>query len=503
MPEDISYLIIFNLLTISLLVVSLISISKKVNYIAILMTCFLWGLIPWPFLYLKDTIKSVLMITLTRILITIIGTFIFIVITFFLNSYYKRKGTIKSSWFQYSFKDFKMQIKSYLPSSLHENHKHKLHLKISYNLYYFLLGFTYFISILFYFFCFQKLGVVFTSIVYIVATTIIVAFWNLARRFEYLDSIKISYLSILMIAGILTIVSASQASIGSMFSSFDIKTVLSTPFTIQGESGLFGVISLVITTIFWVFFIILSGMDEYTTYEKQRLIKFTKKNTNFQITKSMVKMFFFFIFSLLSLVIFVLILAILPLNISTIKNEITFFMQDLYNFPSIISNVWTLALGVECTIFPYLIYFLSQNNWPKGSLKWDQWVSILGVTETFISIFVGFFIGNEAAKFDLVILIIATITLSLTMLLRYYHEKNSLKSIILLKIKPKHMKKIVDNLKINTNIIELETVTGEYDIILKTFFQSNYLLRNFIEKLKNIEGILEIENLIEFQLKKG
>ncbi|MFX1453655.1 MAG: Lrp/AsnC ligand binding domain-containing protein, partial [Promethearchaeota archaeon] len=170
------------------------------------------------------------------------------------------------------------------------------------------------------------------------------------------------------------------------------------------------------------------------------------------------------------------------------------------NFPLIIFNVWTWVLAIESTIIPYFVYFSSQHNWPARSLKWDQWVAILAIFEPFTSIFVGFFIGNEGTKYNLTLLSIAITILLLTMILRYYHEKNSLRSIILIKIKPKKWKFLIDRLKYNPNIRELKSITGKYDLLLKTFFQSNYLLKNFIEKLKSLDSILEIENLIEFKI---
>ncbi|MFX0133213.1 MAG: Lrp/AsnC ligand binding domain-containing protein, partial [Candidatus Hodarchaeota archaeon] len=411
------------------------------------------------------------------LLLSIIGAFVFIFISIILTSIYNKKG--KWSWFQYSFQDFKRQITSYLPPSRSSITKRKS--RIPYLVYYFLLGIFYVVSIYFYFQAYQILGIIFSSILNTVASMMIVALWNLSRRLEYMDSIKFSYLSLFIIAGVLTI--------------------MSTPLTINNEASIFGFIALGMTLIFWSLFIIISGLDDFTTYEKERILVFRDKNTNFQLTKSIVKIFFFFISSLLGLILFALIIETLPLESTTIGIEIKNFLLEFQNFPNIIFNVWTLVLGIESTIIPYIIYFSSQNNWPSRSLKWDQWVAILAIFEPFTSIFVGFFIGNEIIRYNLSLLSIAIVILLLTMILRYYHEKNSLRSIILLKIKPQKWKFLIDRLKYNPNIRELKSITGKYDLLLKTFFQSNYLLRNFIAELKKLDSILEMENFIEFNIK--
>ncbi len=478
MIDDFSSLVFFNIITVILLILSLISIKKKVNFIAILITTIMWGLIPWPFLYLNETLNSILMVAFMRTLLSIIGAFFFIFISLILSSLYNRKG--KWSWFQYSFQDFKKQITSNLPLSGILTSKRKS--RIPYLVYYFSLGIFYVVSIYFYFKAYQILGIIFSAILNTVGSIIIVALWNLSRRLEYMDSIKFSYLSLFVIAGVLTIIS--------------------TPLTINSEASFYGFIALGMTLIFWVLFIIISGFDEFTAYEKERILGFRDKNTNFQLTKSIVKIFFFFLSSFLGLIIFSLIIEILPLESTTIGIEIKNFLLEYQNFPAIIFNIWTWVLGIESTIIPYIVYFSSQNNWPSRRLKWDQWVAILAVFEPFTSIFVGFVISNEGVRYDLILLSMAIIILSITILLRYYHEKNSLKSIIFLKVKSNRLNDLINRLKYNPNIIELKTISGKYNVLIRTFFQSNYLLQNFIEKLKQLDSILDMENLIEFEVKK-
>lgn len=479
MAEDVISLAIFSGIALLLMISSIIAIKHKMNYFAIFATVILWGLLPWPFLYLVTEIDSVLTITFLRILIAIIGMSLFIIVSLILNIYYKKKKPM--SRFQYSSHDFKKQMFGYLPATSSKQNMHKKAFKMPYLLYYFLLGAFYFISILFFFISYQKLGVIFTAILNAVGTTLFVAIWNLIRKYEYVDSIKFTYLLILLIAAILTIQSIPLA-----FS----------------ENTVFGMVALVITIAFWVFFVILSGTDDYTAYEKERILSFGYKNTNFQLTKAMVKIFFFFGFSLLSLVLFVLIFQIIPLDSSLLRNEITLFFEDLQHFPSLLTNVWTWVIGIGCTIFPYILYFLSQKNWPARSLKWDQWVAILATLEPLASIFVGFFIGHEGVNFNLILLISAVILLAATIALRYYHESNCLKSIILLKVKQNRMQHLIPRLTHNPNIVELKTITGEFNIFLRTFFQSNHRLKNFIERLKELDSTLEILTLVEFEIKK-
>ncbi|MHA1385522.1 MAG: hypothetical protein ACTSR3_17345 [Candidatus Helarchaeota archaeon] len=479
MIDDFSSLILFNVLSILLLVISLISIKKKANTVAILITTVMWGLIPWPFLYLSESIESILMISFVRAMISVFGGFLFIFILIMMNSYYNKRS--KRSWFQYSPQDFKKQITGFLPTSKKDIINNKK-TRIPYFFYYFALGTFYILSVIFYFFSYQLLGIIFSAILNTIATIFIVALYNLGRRLEQMDTIKISYLLIFLVAGILTI--------------------MSSPETTSGISAIYGLIALIFTILFWTFFVIISGFDDFTEYEKERILSFKDESTNFQITKSIVKVTFFFISSLIALLIIAFTISILPLQATSIGIEISKFLAEFQNLPMIMLNVWTWVLGITSTIIPYIIYFSSQYNWPSRSLKWDQWVTILSIFEPFTSIFVGFLIGNEGVRFNLGLLSLALILMSLTMLLRYYHEKNSLKSVILLKIKPGKWKFLIERLKYNQNVIELKSITGKYDVLLKTFFQSNYLLKDFIEKLKRLDVILEMENFIEFEMLK-
>ncbi|MHA1378542.1 MAG: Lrp/AsnC ligand binding domain-containing protein [Candidatus Helarchaeota archaeon] len=479
MLDDLSSLIIFNIFSIILLIISIISIRKRVNTIAILITAIMWGLIPWPFLYLNETVDSILTISFVRALISVIGGFSFIFVL--IASHYIFKKWNKQSWFQYKFQDFKNQLTDFLPTTNVEI-KNKEQIRLPYFIYYFFLGIFYIISVIFYFFSYKLLGIIFSAIINTIITSIIVAIWNLARRLEQMDTIKITYLLIFLVAGILTI--------------------LSSPITISGETALYGLIALASTAIFWTLFIIISGFDKFTEYEKKRILSFGGNNTNFQITKSIVKVSFFFLASLISLTVITLVISILPLSNTSIGIEIKKFFADFQHLLAILTNIWTWILGLISTIIPYIVYFSSKYNWPSRNLKWDQWVAILAIFEPFTSIFVGFFIGNEGVLFNLTLLTIALILMLLTMLLRYYHEKNSLKSIILLKLKPNKWGFIIKQLLYNPNVIELKSITGKYDILLKMFFQSNYLLKTFIDELKQLDSVIEMENFIEFEILK-
>ncbi len=479
LPNDFTSVIIFNILTVVLLIISLLSIKKKINHVAILITTVMWGLIPWPFLYLSQNLESVLMIAFMRALLSVLGGLLFIAVSIILNVAFKRRKTW--SWFQYSARDLKKQLTDFLPlKNLNVEIKRKH--RIPYLLYYFLLGTFYITSVIFYFFSYELLGVIVSSIMNTIAVMLLIALYNLARRLEYMDTIKFTYLSIFLVAGVLTIVS--------------------TPVTMTGEAAFYGLIALSSTIILWTLFLITSGLDDYTPHEKNRILSFKDKNTNFQINKSVVKVTFFFASSLLSIIILSLVIAILPLQNTSVGIEISKFFAEFQKLPLILSNVWTYVMAIESTILPYIIYFSSQNGWPSRRLKWDQWVAILAIFEPMTSIFVGFFIGNEGIKFNIVLLALAIILMVLTMFLRYYHEKNSLRSIILLKLKPKKWEYLISRLKLNPNVIELKSITGKYDVLIRTFFQSNYLLKNFIDKLKKLDAVLEMENFIEIGVSK-
>ncbi|MHA1231418.1 MAG: Lrp/AsnC ligand binding domain-containing protein [Candidatus Helarchaeota archaeon] len=442
------------------------------------MTTILWGIIPWPYYYLEAELKSVLMITFIRVLVsTIFGfcvVFIFIVINR-LNEKYKR-----FNWFTYDFVDLKINITGFLPLKTSNENNKKIRIKFPYIIYYFILGLCYFFSILFYFLSYQFLGVIFSAIMNTVIVTIIIAGYNLLRNLEKLDIIKISYLSILIIAGILTIASSSLE--------------FSTSPTI------FGLASLGFTIIFWFFFIIISSLDDFTIHEKNKILGFMDRSTNYQLVKSLVKVSFFFLFSLVSLIVFVIIYPYFPVKSEFLINEINMFILELKEFPKIMQNVWTWAIGIECTILPYIIYFESQNNWPSRSLRWDQWVAILAIFEPITSIIVGWFIGNET-NYNIFLLSTSILLMIIVMILRYYHEKNSIKTIILLKIKQNKLRDLIFRLKYNPNITEIKSITGEYDLVLRTFFSSYHRLKKFLDRLKQLDSVIELNYHIETILK--
>jgi hypothetical protein len=480
MVEEVLSMLLFNGLTIALLIIALIANGKNTNYLTILVMAILWGLVPWPFYHLTTGITSIFTIVFLRLLIATIGGVLFILISLMLRAYFKRKA--EWNWFQYSVQDLKIQVTNSLPISTLKTEAMEKQRKIPYLVYYFALGFLYFISILFYFYSYQNLSVIFTAIINMVATTILIAFWNLLRKQEFVNSLKITYLLLLLVAGILTIQSLIITELtGSLF---------------------FGLISLLTTILAWVVFIILSGWDDFTQAEKNRVLSFNDRPTNFQLSRSMVKLTFFFFFSILSLVLFAVIVNAFPIAGSTIKDQITLFFSELQQLPALLTNPWAWFLGIEVTIFPYLLYFLSQNNWSSRALRWDQWVAILAAFEPLTSIFVGIFVGNEAYKYNLLLLILATIVIALTMLLRYYHEKNCLKSIIFLRIKQGRIKGLINRLKYNPNVVEIKTITGQYDVVLRTLFQSNHLLKTFIEKLKDLDDTLGVQYFVEFELKR-
>ena len=479
MLEETISVLLFNVFFIIIFIISIISLLKRVNHIAILMTTILWGIVPWPYYYLELNLESVLMITFIRVLIASIFGFILIFSFILFNKVQKRNSLFE--WFQFNYNDFKRNIKSALPNhSTNLNYKSKK-MHFYYIIYYFLLGFSYFFSILFYFLSYNFLGVIFSAIINTVGVTIIIAIYNMLRKYENLNSIKISYLITLFIAGILTIISA--------------------PLIFSAESTIFGVISLILTIIFWFLFIIFSGIDDFTEYEKERILSFKDKSTNFQLVKSLIKVSFFFLFSLIILILFVVIYPLFPIKNIYLTNDINKFIEELQYIPYIFQNYWTWAIGVNCTIIPYLVYFQSQNNWPSRSLRWDQWISILSVFEPMASIFIGLFIGDEI-NYDLFLLTIAMILMIIVMLLRYYHEKHCIKSIIFMKIKHKKLERFLSRLKYNSHICEIMVIAGEYDIVIKTYFPTFYTLKNFIDKLKQLECVIEVNHHIEFELKR-
>jgi len=113
---------------------------------------------------------------------------------------------------------------------------------------------------------------------------------------------------------------------------------------------------------------------------------------------------------------------------------------------------------------------------------------------------VGLSVGNET-NYNLLLITISIALMIIVMVLRYYHEKNSIKSVIFVKLKQDKTINLVQHLKYNPNISDIKTITGEYDLVLRTFFQSFYKLKKFLDHLKALESVIEVNNHIEFELK--
>ncbi|MHA1820914.1 MAG: hypothetical protein ACTSVC_10610, partial [Promethearchaeota archaeon] len=324
------------------------------------------------------------------------------------------------------------------------------------------------ISIPTYFFSFEILGVIITTITVAAITLFWITLRNIIKKEEEADMLKIVYI-ILLLTSIFT-ASFGQSGLDSADSNYSLFI----------DHSFEGIVNLIISMITWIYFLILTGRS--TNHPILKPIKIRLDNGKIKFSKSSKENksgpspqaisrsnldennFAFVLESFLKQhksKYFSVNRSLLQLTISHMVGTfmlyvvtILFYLVDpgglfgveTYSFLSMSANdIFELMvnpnmiiIAIICTGIPYLIVFFSAATWPKTALKHDQWNSILSLTEPLFGLYIGFYIWHENIRIDYMVL--TTILLFSSVVIRYFYEShNRYDFYIFLKISEEHI----------------------------------------------------------------
>jgi len=364
---------------------------------------------------------------------------------------------------------------------------------------YFLIGVDLIVfSIPFYYFGFKLVGVSITTIFISCFTIITITIINITRKEEDFNILSITYI-------ILILTSVILIGFGRYNLSININIIGGIPYLIIGIAA-------------WILFILLT---ERSSNQPNKLITIPKslpdlnqieskrkkiqlidkffflnrtKYTN--IIYSIIQNFYVHLFGITSIVVFCLILYFIPSS-SIINVEIrSFFQIPFSEFVKILFNFKIFMTGFLCTVIAYLFLFGSASIWPPNALKYSQWNSILTVVEPTIGLYIGFFIGNELIRIDY--LILTTILLISSLLIRYFYELKALMNLIIfLKLKiglSKSYQDLFNNLLKFKEVKLARCITGaDWDVYIELDVRSINRFYKICDLIQNNEVVKNLK----------
>jgi len=334
------------------------------------------------------------------------------------------------------------------------------------------------LSIPFYFMGFLYQGVVITTISINALTIICISALNLLKKEEDFNSLYGTYL-------VLLLTSVFTAGLG--------RGTFSTQLSIEGT------ISIIISSISWVIFIVFtdksSSNPKIKDHEKKSIIEIKTSYTS--IVRPLFQTMMIHAFGLLLLFPTTILFAILGGD-SFIANEANIFLTE--GFWSLLMLTFTpnmIGVGIICTFIPYLLLTFTASIWPPEALKHDQWNSILTTLEPLMNLYIGYFIWKEAIRSDYIA--ITTILLFSCIVIRYFYENGSLiRFYLFLKIKIRHNDKLVAFFTETEKFAEqINVMCGTWDVIIKASTRSTKKFQEVFGQLKGFGWVDKIEYSIE------
>lgn len=332
----------------------------------------------------------------------------------------------------------------------------------------------------FYYLSFELIGVVVSTIMVNAIPILIIALLNWMQKRDKLDAFKIIEL-FLLFCGIITI--------GLSYGSNSASTL--PPL---------GLLVIFIAIIAFVVYSVGIGRDSQTGIPlvDQKLLSdspssFTEKlNHSIMGLNSFYKLFGIHFGGLIGNLVLVIALGAVDhvTMIGSQAREMLFY--DFGRIGEYLFNPFLLAIAIICTLVPYMIQVIAVKQWPKFSLGFTSWNSILTVLQPLIGLYIGNFIWNEAIQLDYILF--TTIFLLISIIIRYFHENANLK-LILLRIR-------VDNLYLNSlsqylrslmEISELNITLGRVGIIAHANVQSLPRLFTIIQEIQAHPGVQSLE----------
>ncbi len=426
----------------------------------------LWSFIPVVVSGLLDEI-SIFMIIFIRFFFS--GIFLFIFALMLIR--YNNKRT--------SEQEMKISLRKLLRFTLHKNRAYH---DLKYIYYFTIIGFFGIIlMIIFYFFTLKMTSIAFTMIG-LQLSIILIAIYEHGFTSEKLDFFKVLYLLILIFT--VFIIIYVQLEGGLDF------------FQEGADTFLWGILCLILYTMFLTFLYIGMSKESYTKEELQ----FLNFNKNYKIARLLVKLSLIFLIGIALMFPFIMVLYLFPFH-EAIITEINLFFHEFTIFYQIIFRWEIIFILIFSTIIPYILLFMANVNWSPYNLTFSQWESILSVIEPICGLFFGVMFANE--YFPSEFLIIVIILLIISILLRYAHESR-IKVIAFILIRQKQGT-IIQNIKLLklNGVTRVDVLTGTHDLMLNVRTNSINNLYNLInEKLRSLKEIDEIKILFINKINK-
>jgi hypothetical protein len=319
-------------------------------------------------------------------------------------------------------------------------------------------------SIPLYFFAITKFGVVITTIVINTGSLLIISLYNILNKEEQFDTLKFVYMTLL-------ITSVFTATFGR-----NVETTI----TLNYE----GTLTLVISVFTWILFMILTGKSTYKPKIKidSELKRVADISNLSKLIRSLIQLFFTHILGTLFLFPLCILIILFGAESQIRIESLQFFTEITLNLSNLLVTPGMVFMVLFGTVIPYLLMFMSAAIWPKGSLKHDQWNSILALLEPLIGLYIGYLFWNELIHLDY--MIFTTILLLSSIIIRYFYEsKNTFDFFFFLKIQ-KNILSVIQFLQKNHDIESIAVTCGDWDVIFKIKMRNMEKFYIFTKKLE-------------------
>ncbi|MHA1871676.1 MAG: hypothetical protein ACTSU2_10055 [Promethearchaeota archaeon] len=330
------------------------------------------------------------------------------------------------------------------------------------------------LSVPFYFLSFSLAGLVISTIFVNSSTLLLIALINGIKKEENFDMLKIMDLS-LLVAAIFTIAySNSNAQIHKI-----------------DVTGFFTIIVVIMAYTSFLMWIPRDGtsIKKFISKINISLLRNSRKlQQKALLTRSLIKLMTMHIFGGLLLIPFSLFLTLLIPD--TIIGQVTleFLTKDLLSFFQKVFNPSVMALIIFCTALPYFFLVYTGVTWPKNALKQDMWSSIFALIDPLIGLYIGYFIWNEAIRFDYVIF--TTIFLVVAIIIRYFHEiANSKRFIFIIKLKNNQFENFLKYMEKIREIDRISLLFGTFNLVVFVTVQTMSRLAYIADRINYFAGL--------------
>lgn len=355
-------------------------------------------------------------------------------------------------------------------------------------LYLFWLGFLLVaIVVPFYYLSFDLIGVTVSTIVVNAVPILVIAFINHLQKRDQLDAFKLIELFLLM-CGIITI--------GLSYGSSNDSNIPS-----------LGIIVIFLAVIAFILYSVgiekdslknISLFDEKVLESSQFGVKNNLHNMMVGL-RSFYKLFGIHFGGLLANLITTGFFALVD-HFSVIGVQSREMFHEFLNFPSLLFNLPLIAIAIVCTLIPYTFQVFAVTNWPKFSLGFTSWNSMLTVLQPLAGLFIGYYFWKDPIPYDYILF--TTIFLVISLVIRYFHENANLQLILFrIRVKNQNLREVIRNLQNFSEIFEINITLGRIGILAHGNIQSVPRLFSILQKIEATPGVLTVEYFDEVLVK--